>query len=162
MNHKSKCILSFSCISGLVKMCQVFGKLLQNVLIDRLCMPSSGFETEIWLYLLTFVLTTIVIHKLSYESNTGVAWHHHSEFWLLRGTWRGWLVMERVLVVHVPLQFLGYPLSCIMKHSPILPRRISKRCLCIIYESFLPCLASNLPCDIDIHGILLECNIWMF
>lgn len=33
-------------------------------------MPSSGFETVIWLYLLTFVLTTIVIHELSFHSDT--------------------------------------------------------------------------------------------
>lgn len=51
-------------------MCQAFGKLLQNVLIDRLCMPHSGFETEIWLYLLMFILTTIVSHELSFHNNT--------------------------------------------------------------------------------------------
>lgn len=75
----------------------------------------------------------------------GAACHHHSEFWLLRGTLRGWLVMEGVLAVHAPLQFLGYPLSCIMKLPPILPRRISKRCRCIIYESFLPPFGHSPP-----------------
>lgn len=144
-------------------MCQAFGKLLHNVLIDRPCMPHSEFETEIRLYLLTFVLTTIVTHELSFHSNTGGCLS--SSFWILAAERNFEVLTGHGGGIGCACSIAIFRLSFVSHHEASShstkedQQKMPLHNLWIIPPFLWP---HPLPCDIDIHCLLLECNIWMF